>query len=410
MSASTNGVRRPAAGLNVNTLVVVSHVVHYRHRGALYAYGPYSREIDIWADLFPEVVIAAACRAEMPPPDCLAFTRSNISIRPLRETGGHTIAAKLHQLFALPSLVTSLVTTMWQADAVHVRCPGNVGLLGAMLAPLCCDNRIAKYAGQWNGYRGEPWTVRLQRTILRSEWWGSPVTVYGEWPNQPAHVVSFFTSMMTTEQQRRARAIAKRKEFGSPLRVLFMGTLERRKRVNALIDAMKLLSAQGARVELRIVGDGADGAALRAQVHALGIDNLVTFAGALPFDEALRSYEWGDCLVLPSQHSEGWPKVVAEAMSHGLICVAVAHGQIPAMLEGRGIVLPTGSMEEIAATLLEIASTPGAFADRARLGAAWASAHSLESLRNALADLLSAWWGVEQRLPSVEDARLANGQ
>lgn len=44
-------------------LVVISHVIHYRKAGELYAFGPYSREIDVWADLFPEVLIA--CLAVM---------------------------------------------------------------------------------------------------------------------------------------------------------------------------------------------------------------------------------------------------------------------------------------------------------------------------------------------------------
>src|SRR5207302_4620384 len=51
-------------------LAVVSHVVHYQKRRALYAYAPYAREVEVWADLFREVVIAAPCRNDVPPGDC----------------------------------------------------------------------------------------------------------------------------------------------------------------------------------------------------------------------------------------------------------------------------------------------------------------------------------------------------
>src|SRR5438874_1443075 len=113
----------------------------------LFAYGPYAREIDIWADLFPEVVIAAPCRVAAPPADCLRFTRPNIRLSPQREKGGETLRAKLSQIFALPALTLGLVRVIRGADAVHVRCPGNLGLIGAAVAPLFSTRLVAKYAG-----------------------------------------------------------------------------------------------------------------------------------------------------------------------------------------------------------------------------------------------------------------------
>src|SRR5438874_10710117 len=184
-------VRSVAAGAPraIGKLVVVSHVVHYRVGETLFAYGPYAREIDIWADLFPEVVIAAPCRREVPPADCLPFTRRNIAVAAQREEGGDTVRAKLAQILALPALTLGLARVLRDADAVHVRCPGNLGLIGAVIAPLFSRRLVAKYAGQWDGYRGEPLAVRLQRWLLSSRWWRGPVTVYGRWPNQPRHVV-----------------------------------------------------------------------------------------------------------------------------------------------------------------------------------------------------------------------------
>jgi hypothetical protein len=47
---------------------------------------------------------------------------------------------------------------MRSADAIHVRCPGNLGVL---LAPLFTRRLVAKYAGQWNGHHGERFALRL---------------------------------------------------------------------------------------------------------------------------------------------------------------------------------------------------------------------------------------------------------
>ena len=65
----------PAKLSGPKRLLIVSHVRHYRHDGQLGAYGPYAREIDIWADLFESVVIAAPLRRVPFPGDCLPFTR-----------------------------------------------------------------------------------------------------------------------------------------------------------------------------------------------------------------------------------------------------------------------------------------------------------------------------------------------
>ena len=129
---------------SLRRLLVVSHVLHYRHGGKLYAYGPYAREIDVWAELFPELVIAAPCRDEQPPGDWVAFTRANISIAPQREAGGDHWSAKMRQILILPLLVRDLSRAMRAADAIHVRCPGNLGLLGVLLAPLFSHRLVAK--------------------------------------------------------------------------------------------------------------------------------------------------------------------------------------------------------------------------------------------------------------------------
>lgn len=385
-------------------LLIVSHVEHYANGGRLHAYGPYAREIDIWADLFPEVVIAAPRRTSPAPADALPFTRTNIVMHPLPETGGTSWRAKVHQLLLLPRLTLALARGIRAADALHVRCPGNVGLLGVLLGPLFGVPRVAKYAGQWNGYRGEAWTVRLQRRLLRG-WWRAPVTVYGEWPDQPAHIVPFFTSMMTGEQVRAAADVAATKTLGAPLRVLFAGRLAPEKRVGVLVEAAKLAADRGVALELVIVGDGPERAALTDQVQRLDLTSRVRFVGAVPFDAAMHWYRWAHCLVLPSVHSEGWPKVIAEAMCHGVLCVAVDHGQVARMVRGRGVLLQHGSAGEIAEALIAAASQPVEFAARMQAASQWARQYSLESLRTALAGLLSERWRVQVGAAAFETTR-----
>src|SRR5262249_20594340 len=153
----------------------------------LYAYAGYAREIDVWAELIPRITIAAPCREEPPAGDCLPLTSDHISVHRVIETGGTTWRKKALQLLSLPVLIWQLHRAMRKAGAILVRCPGTLGLLGVILAPFSSRRLVAKFAGQWTGYPGEPWATRLQRCFLGSRWWRHPVLVYGAWPNQRPH-------------------------------------------------------------------------------------------------------------------------------------------------------------------------------------------------------------------------------
>ncbi|MCG3161339.1 MAG: Glycosyltransferase Gtf1 [Acidobacteria bacterium] len=384
---------------SVKNLLIVSSAIHYRHDGRLFSYAPYAREIDLWADLFPELIIAAPCREAAPPPDCSPFSRSNISILPQKETGGDTLGAKLKQMFSLPALIFSLCRAMLRADTIHVRCPGNLGLLGVALAPLFSRRLVAKYAGQWTPYPGEPLTWRWQRAMLRSRWWRGPVTVYGDWPNQPAHVVPFFTSVLNERQAERARiAAARRKLGGKALRVLFVGRLSAAKNVNAIVNAVALLKARGISVECDIVGEGPERARLEKQAEESGVNDRVNFAGGVDFDRALDFYERADALALVSE-TEGWPKAIAEAMAFGLVCIGSDRGLIPKMLgEGRGIVVPPGDAEALASALQRVIENPDECSETSRRAAEWGQRYSLEGLQRAIGELLAERWQTPKRL------------
>ncbi len=374
-------------------LVIVSHVPHYTWNASIFAYAPYAREIDIWADLFPSVTIAAPRRTGPPAEDTAALTRTNVRLAPQPETGGTRWHQKLWQLVMLPVLAVSLSRVLWRADAVHVRCPGNLGLLGAVLAPFFSRRLIAKYAGQWTSFPGEPWSFRLQRFLLRSRWWRGPVTVYGEWPDQPAHVVPFFTSVLDGSHLARAREAVRRPRPAGALRVLFVGRLARPKNVDRLLAALALAAERGADLVATIAGDGPERQALEGQALALGLSGRVTFTGGLPFAGVLDLYEGHDVLVLNSE-CEGWPKAIAEAMAFGLIAIGSDRGLVPWLLADRGIVIPAGDHERLAVELETIARSPEGYRSMREAAASWSQQHSLEGLREALRDLMAERWNL----------------
>lgn len=384
-------------------LVIVTSTIHYKMGECLYGYGPYTREIDIWADLFDKILIAAPLRKEAPPADCIPFTRSNIFIVPQMQTGGSHYTDKFLQVLALPVHVWNLSVVMSKAGAIHVRCPGNLGLLGVILAPLFSQYCIAKYAGQWNGFNSEPFATRLQRAILGSCWWRKGlVTVYGEWPNQPKQVIPFFTSMMTAEQVEHSAVVAKNKQLTLPAAILYAGRLAPNKGVEILLRSLHILFEQNMAFELSIVGDGPERNRLLKLTQELGLTERVHFAGAVPYDQIMSWYEKSHILVLPSFHSEGWPKVLAEAMCHGVVCVGTDHGLVPWLLQNRGVVVPVADVEALATGLRATLQDAEGYGKLSKQASVWAHGYSLEKLKESLGNLFEKHWGY--RLPVVNSS------
>ncbi|MCC7495977.1 MAG: glycosyltransferase family 4 protein [Bryobacterales bacterium] len=382
-------------------ILIVSHVVHYAHGGRIHAYGPYAREIDLWAQLFSEVVIAAPCRHTAPSGDCVPLAQSNIRLAPQREAGGETFLAKLSLMIALPSWIWRLSREMFRADAVHVRCPGNIGLVGSILAPLFSRRLVAKYAGLWGESVNEPWSFGLQRRILGSRWWRGPVTVYGRWPNQRSHVTPFFTSLLTTEQIERGRRAASG-PLSLPLRILYTGRLSRAKNVHVLLEAIAGLRENGIESSCTIIGDGPERESLNQLSRRLGLGETVHFTGGLAFEQVIPYLERSQVLVLVSD-SEGWPKSAAEAMAFGLVCVGSDIGFLKEMLGGgRGIAVPPGDVQALTNALVDIAAHPEQYEEMRRLALEWSARFSIEGLREALRTLLETQWNVrlEPRLPA----------
>ena len=387
-------------------LVVVSAAIHHRHEGRIWSHAPYVRELDLWGDLFPRLVVVAPVVDGPPPGDAAPLERANVSLVGVPPTGGETVAAKLRQLVLLPALVGRLLRVLLTADAVHVRCPGNLGLLGAVLAPVCSRNLVAKYAGQWTGFPGEVWTVRLQRRILGSRWWRGPVTVYGDWPAQPPKVRPFFTSVLSEAQIARARALHRPPRQAGRLRVLFVGRLSAPKNVGSVLRAAAAVRRDGVDVTVTVAGDGGERQNLDEIAYREGIADRVRFLGAVGLERVLDEYVEADTLVLISE-SEGWPKAIAEGMTFGLTCIGSDRGLVPQMLgDGRGLVCSPGDADALADHLRWLAAHPAEADEMAARATRWGRQYSLEGLRSALTELLRDAWQVDLAGPDERTAVL----
>lgn len=97
------------------------------------------------------------------------------------------------------------------------------------------------------------------------------------------------------------------------MRILFAGSLEPRKNVPFLLDALK---GVGFGYELSIVGDGVQRTELESRVKEMNIQ--ANFLGAQPNREVAKMMAGHDILILPSLH-DGWGAVINEAALAGTL-------------------------------------------------------------------------------------------
>ena len=107
---------------------------------------------------------------------------------------------------------------------------------------------------------------------------------------------------------------------GSPL-MLSVGYLVERKGHHIAIDALARLLPTHPEARLVIIGDGEERAKLLNLCQRLGVENRVTFTGALPNADLFRWYSAADVMILASSR-EGWANVLLESMACGTPVVA----------------------------------------------------------------------------------------
>jgi glycosyltransferase involved in cell wall biosynthesis len=339
-------------------LLIVSNMAHYLEAGRVVGWGPAVREIDHLASAFNEVRHLAMLHAGPPPPTALAYCSPKITLVPLEPSGGRGVWAKLGILRRAPTYLKACVRELRRADAVHVRCPAQISLgalllLGFVRRPKLC---WAKYAGNWRPSGVEPFFYGLQRRWLERGIHGGLVTVNGEWPDQPAHVRSLHNPCCSEAEWRLADARTRDKQLSEPLRLLFAGHLRPSKGADRALRVLGELRDRGWRARLDIAGDGAQSRELQELAGNLGLTRSVTFHGWLAATALQDLYREAHFLLLPSS-TEGWPKVLSEAMAFRAVPIAGAVSCIPQILHTTqaGVALQVGDVRGFAGQIEKLA-------------------------------------------------------
>jgi glycosyltransferase involved in cell wall biosynthesis len=321
------------------TFVIITHVPHLKVQNSYFAYAPYVREMNIWIKLADKVIIVAPKTNITTTIIDLAYNHKNIEFVTIDSFNLLSLKAIFLVIIKAPKICWRIYTSMKRADHIHLRCPGNVGLLGSFVQVLLPKKiKSVKYAGNWDPKSKQPWSYRLQKWIVSNTFLSRnmQVLVYGEWERMTRNIKPFFTATYNEEE----KAPIVLKDLNGSIDFVFVGGLVKGKNPLYAVQLVAELSKKGHSVTLRLFGEGTERKIIEQYILENNLEEIISLKGNQTKETLKKAYQRSHFVVLPSD-SEGWPKALAEGMFWGCVPIASSVSCVPFMLDygKRGLLL-----------------------------------------------------------------------
>jgi glycosyltransferase involved in cell wall biosynthesis len=328
-------------------LLIVSAAPFIFKGGKCFAYSPYVKELAVWEEYAGEI---SFCCPVWKTQNGLLVDEIKFEIKnhfKLIDFNLNNLVNSIKAFFYAFFNILIIFKAMNQADHIHLRCPGNIGLLGCLVQILFPNKpKTAKYAGNWDPKSKQPWSYRLQKWILSNTLLtrNMQVLVYGEWENQSKNIKPFFTATYLESDKN----VFKEKSLDQTIRFIFVGTLVKGKNPLYAIQLVEKLFEKGYSVQLDLDGEGVERESLERYIVKFNLEKIIKLKGNQSKDFVKEGYQNSHFVILPSK-SEGWPKAIAEGMFWGCVPIATPVSCVPFMLdfENRGLLLKMNVDEDV---------------------------------------------------------------
>ena len=369
---------------------IITHAIHKLNEGQFFAYEPYVREMNLWGRHIDEIIIVAPVSHDKVTSIEIPYIHDKIRVVEIPNFDFTSFKNGLKSILVIPKICWLIYKVMKQVNHVHLRCPGNIGLLGAFVQILFISKaKTAKYAGNWDPKSKQPLSYRLQKWILSNTFLtkNCKVLVYGEWENQSKNIFPFFTASYKKEEI----IEVPKKNFSGVVKFIFVGTFSEGKQPLLSVKTIQSLLSKNKEVQLDMYGEGEKFNEVKKYIIDHKLENNIFLHGNKPKEIVKKAFIEAHFLIFISR-SEGWPKVVAEAMfwkclpiSTNVSCVAymLAYGKRGTVVEANVFV------EDLLTIINQYIENEDLYQEKVLLAQKWSQKYTLDKFESEIGKLMN---------------------
>ena len=314
-------------------LLIISNTEHFiNENGNCFGWGPTVNEINYLSKKFSNVYHIAPLTNQFNK-SMIAYNNEKIQLIKIKKGGGNTIADKIKLILLIPSYIKIILNNLSKVDIVHVRCPANISLIAIIILFFTKKPKLRwiKYAGNWNPHKWLSFTSMFQKHFLNYNLTKSLVTINGSWDKQPLHVKTFLNPSFRYDIMKDYKKRNEEKNIRHTVKLIFSGRIEPNKGIENIISILEKVDNKGINFEFTFVGGG-DINFYKKMLSKINIKSKISFIGWVKQREVFDFFSKSHIIIFPSK-SEGWPKVLSEAMMCGVVPLASKVGAIPQVLK-----------------------------------------------------------------------------
>ena len=354
------------------------------------------------SELFDSTTIVAPCSGPKNRPGEIALAGRQLSVVPLTPVYGDGFRRKILLIAWLFRNFPAMLREIRRADAAHTPIPGDIGTIGMLMTLALGKPLFVRHCGNWE--RRATAAEYFWRWFMEFFDANRNVMLATGGANEPPSsknpsIQWIFSTSLTERELDACGKLRFPPNAKSPdqFRLITVGRQEKGKGTETVLKSLPILLNDFPSLELDIVGDGSALPEFKQLADGLGLNGRVVFHGAVDHESVLKLLQQADLFCFPTK-SEGFPKVVIEAMACGLPVVTTRISALPRII---------GEASDSTAGLLLDENTPAALAAAARgclidsnryfamsnQAIRVAQEYSLERWRDTIGQYLSRAWG-----------------
>jgi len=379
-------------------LVVISHKLCWPSLASPSGYatdGGFPVQMEAISELFSSTTLVMPCAGRESDGGVKSLVGNNLSVKPLAAFSGH-FGRKFSLLWWLIRSSPSIIREIGRADAVHVPIPSNIGTIGMLFGFCLRKPLLIRHCGNWFVQRTS--AERFWKWFMERFAGGRNVMLatggHADPPSPRNPNVNWIFSTSLRERDLKALECSLEKDSQEHVRLIIACRQEVDKGTGRVIESLPLILNDFPQATLDVIGDGSALPAFKELAAGLNVSDRVTFHGKVDQPSVVNLLRQADLFCYPTAASEGFPKVVLEALACGLPVITTRVSVLPQLIgNGCGVLLEENTGAAMARAVCEVLSDRELYSRMSAQARETARHYSLERWRDQIGETLRLAWG-----------------